>query len=395
MEKIFPFTIQRLKALPTPPKGKRFHFYDEKVPGFCVIVTHTGNKSYYLYKKVMERAERFFIGKVNTMLLSEAKVEATRLNLEIARGKNPQEAIRARNAEPTLAEFYQEFRIRHLVPYRRPLTIREYDRQFANYLKRWHRRPLSALSRGDIQRLHSGIGNKQGPIIANRVLALLSAILGKAKSWGVITGDNPAQGVERFPERSRERFLNGDELHRFFAALNEESNITARDCLWLCLLTGARRGNVQSMAWKDVDFENSTWRIPQTKSGKTLTLPLTEKAIEILAKRMDEQTHPSWVFPGNGKSGHIVELKTVWARILKRAEISDLRIHDLRRTSGSWQAITGSSLPVIGKSLGHTTSSATQVYSRLTQDPVRESLERAQAAMFSKDGKVAPIKKRG
>ena len=114
--------------------------------------------------------------------------------------------------------------------------------------------------------------------------------------------------------------------------------------------------------------------------------------MEIVAQRYKNKEHPTWVFPGSGQSGHIVELKSVWARLLKRAEIDDLRIHDLRRTIGSWQAMTGASILVIGKSLNQTTSSATEVYSRVTPDPVRESLERAQAAMFEVDEQHVPLR---
>jgi integrase len=60
-----------------------------------------------------------------------------------------------------------------------------------------------------------------------------------------------------------------------------------------------------------------------------------------------------------------------------------LRIHDLRRTLGSWQAALGTSLPIIGKSLGHQSLEATQIYSRLELDPVRQSVERAGAALLA------------
>ena len=57
--------------------------------------------------------------------------------------------------------------------------------------------------------------------------------------------------------------------------------------------------------------------------------------------------------------------------------LHDLRMHDLRRTLGSWQAINGSSLPVIGQSLGHRSTASTEIYARLTLDPVRESVDGA------------------
>ena len=72
-----------------------------------------------------------------------------------------------------------------------------------------------------------------------------------------------------------------------------------------------------------------------------------------------------------------------WREILKRADIEDLRIHDLRRSLGSWQTITGASLQVVGKTLGHSRPETTAIYSRLSDNPVREAMQTATAAMLA------------
>ena len=68
------------------------------------------------------------------------------------------------------------------------------------------------------------------------------------------------------------------------------------------------------------------------------------------------------------------------------SRMQDFRPHDLRRTLGSYQAITGSSLPIIGKSLGHKSQAATQIYARLDLDPVRNSVKKATEAMYAAAG---------
>lgn len=80
------------------------------------------------------------------------------------------------------------------------------------------------------------------------------------------------------------------------------------------------------------------------------------------------------------------------------ARLSDLRRHDLRRTLGSWQAATGASLVVVGKSLGHKNIASTQIYSRLDIDPVRDAMQTATSAIFAAGGllpkaEIIPIKK--
>jgi integrase len=196
-------------------------------------------------------------------------------------------------------------------------------------------------------------------------------------------GENPARRIELFPESSRDRFLLPEELPAFFRALAEEPNPIFQGFFLLSLLTGARRANVQAMRWSDVSFDLRRWRIPETKAGVPVVVPLTPLAFEVLEK-LKEYRRPDcdWVFPGRRlNGGHLVTPNLAWKRLLKRAGLENLRIHDLRRSLGSWQALTGASLQVIGKSLGHLRQETTAIYSRLTLDPVRESVEKATDAI--------------
>jgi integrase len=99
------------------------------------------------------------------------------------------------------------------------------------------------------------------------------------------------------------------------------------------------------------------------------------------------------VFPSpNGRGEHFSDPKRAWQRILARAGIENLRIHDIRRTLGSWQAMTGASIPIIGKSLGHKSSAATQIYARLQTDPVRNSIQIAVDKMLEfRQSRIAPL----
>ena len=156
-----------------------------------------------------------------------------------------------------------------------------------------------------------------------------------------------------------------------------------RDLFLLALLTGARRSNVSAMRWADIDLVTGVWRIAKTKNGTPQTVTLSPEAVTVLASR---KASGVFVFPGSGKTKHIVEPKNAWAKLLKQAGIENLRIHDLRRTLGSWQARTGASLPIIGKSLNHKTHQATAIYARLDLDPVRQSVNTATAAIMEAAG---------
>jgi integrase len=225
--------------------------------------------------------------------------------------------------------------------------------------------------------------------MANRVLELLSSIYNRAVEWGY-RGSNPAHGINPFRETKRDRFIRADELPRLFTALSEDTSEDFKHFVLLSLLTGARRNNVLAMRWEDVDLTAATWRIPRTKNDEPQVVALVPEAVGVLRDRVPkEEGH---VFPAPSKVGHMTPPKKRWRALLKRAEVADLRIHDLRRSLGSWQAITGASLAIIGKSLGHKSADATMIYARLSLDPVRASLATATSAMLEAAGVKKPAK---
>jgi integrase len=278
---------------------------------------------------------------------------------------------RALKAELTFADLFEEYLERHSKPNKK--TWDEDESKYKQYLaKPLGNKKLSAVDRATIAALHSGITKAGRSITANRVKALISSIFGWAISAG-LWHTNPATGIKLNREASRDRFIQGDELPRFFQALADEENETMRDYILLSLLTGARQANVLSMQWADIHLERAEWRLRETKNGTPQTVTLSPEAVEILRNRKPAEA-ARFVFPGSGKHGHLIEPKKGWQRILARAGIADLRIHDLRRTLGSWQAKTGASLAIIGKSLNHKNQNTTAIYARLDLDPVRDSV---------------------
>lgn len=244
---------------------------------------------------------------------------------------------------------------------------------------------------------------------ANMALSLVRAMYNWALEprRALFDGINPASKHDWFPEYDRDRFLRPDELKPFFEALAETESESMRDFILLALLTGARRSNIAAMTWKDINLDRGEWTLSgaETKNGKPQTITLGPEAVAILeirrqaaernrrAARSDKDAlrRLAFVFPSEkSASGHIQNPRRTWEAVLQRAGISNLRIHDLRRTLGSWQARTGASLAIIGKSLNHQSHQATAIYARLDLDPVRQSVERATSAMLEAAGIKQP-----
>lgn len=404
------FTMTEIENLPNPSSG-RATYHDIKQPGLQLRVTANGVKTFSVYKRTKNGApERITLGRYPDMKPEKARVQALQYISSIVSGQNPAEVKRAIKGEMTFADLFSAYIERHA-----KIRKSSWARDIANYnlyLQSLGKKRLSSIKRADVAEIHTHVMKgpkrrwvKEGEIdfttakvvksgaTANRILALVSSVFG----WGINAGlceENPARGIRKNPEKSRSRFLQSDELGRFFNALSEEENEITRDSFLISLLTGARRANVLAMRWDQISFERKEWQIPVTKNGDPQTVTLTDEAIQVLINRRKDnqetglpEKNLEFVFPSISRAGHITEPRKAWERVLNRAGLEDLRIHDLRRTLGSWQAKTGASLVIIGKSLNHKHQSTTQIYARLDLDPVRESVEKATEAML-KAGRI-------
>lgn len=412
------------------PTDTRTTYQDTTTRGLILDVTPNGVKSFRVYRKVNGRPERFTLGRFNPDLPEsrefpqgteplKAVLAQPELNVKMARrladavnaefdaGRNPAEVKRQARGELTLGELFDKYCKEHAEP-QKVRTLRQIKERYQRHLgelpdeppkkhgvKRtkspfgvnWHNRKLSDIQPDEVRRLHLAAGKHLSGSSANQIVDLLRQMYRKAEKWGDFKGTIPTCTVEFFDEKSkqRERFLQPDEMPRFWQALDDEPNQAFKDFVLLAILTGARSSNIVGMARSQINLQNAEWIVPNTasKNGQALRIVLVPEAVEILARRL-EATKGEWVFPAKSKSGHMTIPRKPWDALCKRAGFTEpLWRHDLRRSLGSWQARTGASLVIIGKSLGHNSQAATQIYARLDTDPVRDAVSRATQAMLA------------
>jgi integrase len=327
--------------------------------------------------------------------VDDARKTAEAYNADIAAGRDPRASRRnAKRDEPTFGQLFQEWREKHG---RNLRSFREWERIYTAYLSSWASKRLGAIKKGDVAGLHLRLGDEHGHVQGNRALSLVKMMFSKADGLGW-AGPSPAAGVKKFPETSRDRYLQAEELPRFFQALTEEPNPHLQGFFVLCLATAARRGTIQRMKWSDLDLgcpSGPYWRCPETKAGKPQLISLIPIAVEVLNKLrpLCDGGEYEYVFPAvrRGKNGspYLKDPMPAWRRLCKRAGLEGLTIHDLRRSSGSWAAISGVSLGTIAGFLGHSPNSQmTQIYARLSQDAKRSALTTAMNAMTQLGGEV-------
>lgn len=375
------FTKRTIDNLPLPMQGKSVDYYDEIQRNLFVRVTCAGSRTFYVRRKISGISERIFIGRYPDISVEQARRSAAAIMGQIAMGSNPQESIRAAREEATIGELFTNY----IEQYARGRCLRAKDmeRDFERYVKDWRERKYSSVKKSDVQTRFNDVFREHGPGAANHILILMRAAINWNLRHGFIEGANTWAGLRCYKIQARERFLKPNEMEAFFSAVGRITDDTIRDFIAISLFTGARKSNVLGMRWDQVDFDLAIWRIPLTKNKDSQTVPLTKPAMTILKRRRLALNKKSpWVFPGKDPNLHLVDPKRSWQTLLRKAGISDLRMHDLRRTLASYMAIDNQSLSIIAKALGHKSTVSTQIYSRLTNDPVRQAMEQAQERMF-------------
>jgi integrase len=367
---------------PAPDAGNKV-YYDSPnargrdwTPGFGLRVTAAGARSFILNYRTKGGIERrLTIGAPPAWSLSAARSEAHSLKRQVDSGGDPLGDLKANRDAPTVAHLCTRFVAEHL-PSRRPSTRAGYGGIITRYIiPEIGNRTVVSIGYSDVSKLHRHITGEGGPYIANRAIAVLGKMFSLAIRWGMRT-DNPVKGIERNLESKRTRYLTAEEMSRLSAVLREFEHTGVANVIRLLLLTGARKGEVLSARWADIDLVTGVWVKPAhtTKQKTAHRVPLSEAARRILADIYEMQgADQEWVFPG--RVGHLHRIDNVWAVIRRRAGIPDVRLHDLRHTYASLLASAGQSLPIIGALLGHTNPTTTHRYAHLFDDPLRKATE--------------------
>jgi len=390
--------------------------WDDAIPGFGVRVYPSGKKSFVLSYRHSGRKRIMALGQYGSITLAQAR-DMARHELAKMRLKHTdplEERIKARHGEK-IVDLCKVYLSDYAKLHKK--SWRDDERRINNrILPRWRNRQVSTITKRDVMTLHQSIGSTH-PYEANRMVELLSKMFSLAKDWGFIDQQfaNPASGIKAFHEVKRDRWVTPEELPKLAQAIDEEENTYARYALWLYLLTGVRKSELLRARWEDINWHRKELQIPETKAGRKHYIPLSEPAIAIL-KDIPELKDNPYIFPGLKRNSHMVNIDKPWRRVRARATvklwaehpltsklvanmtvklerepsyeevrqkadftlppgIEDVRLHDLRRTVGSWIAQRGNSLHLIGKILNHSDTATTAVYARFGQDQVRAALE--------------------
>lgn len=389
-----------------PAEGRDYQIFDTEVRGFAVCIYRGGGRAFTLDYRHAGRQRRMTFGRWPEWGVSAARTRAKELRREIDAGGDPLADRGAQREAPRIADLVARYGELHLVHLAKLNAADQRSMMEKFIVPAWGRMLVSEVSAYDVELLLTKIaegrarpskakpknrarklqGAKPTPVRANRVGEVVRKMFAYAVKWGW-REDNPAMGFRRRMETPRERYLSQDEIARLATALDGAEDARAANIIRLCMLTGARVGEVRQARFEDFNLEHLSWTKPATttKQRRVHRVPISDEVATIVRqRRLVVVPGNPWLFPGDTPGQPVQEIRRFWARVQKEVGIPDVHIHDLRHTFASLLVSGGASLEMIGKLLGHSQMQTTQRYAHLMDSPLRAGVDAVASAFKPK-----------
>lgn len=439
MPKSKPVRLTKTVVESAKPRARDYFIWDASLKGFGVRVFPSGTKVYVckwglgrrgkgarsaIGEHGVEWSKDPRTGQARTLTVDLARELAAERRGQARRGLDPGEQLEALRDIPTFRMYAEGTYLPWAMKKKKAGTMVIDGRHAKLLIRRFGAQRLDLITPKDAEQLHIELGDTE--VKANRVIALLSTMVNKARDWHILprTHENPCDVVDLYPEQPRERLLSDEEMARAgdAIAVAEEEGGKSRSqrrrekldrekarkkgvdikepphaspaaiaALRGIIFTGARPGEICELKLPELDLERQliikrTWKTRgRTRVPIVRAIPLSPEAVlvfadQILRRKPNEKSE--YVFPGRlkGKPFGVSGLDGVWERIRLHAALPDVRLSDLgRHNFASEGAELGYTLDTIGKILGHTQERTTKRYAHL-----RTSAAQAAAAAISK-----------
>jgi integrase len=380
-----------------PLDGKDYQIFDSEVRGFAVCIYRSGGRAFTLDYRHAGRQRRMTFGRWPEWSVSAARARAKELRRDIDAGADPLADRGAAREAPRVSDLIERYLELHMPNLAERSAADQRSMMEMFIAPAWGKMLVTDVSAYNVELLLTRIaegrarpskakpnnrarklkGPRPTPVRANRVGEVIRKMFAYAVKWGW-REDNPAMGFRRRIETPRERYLSQKEIVRLGQALDAAEDQRGADIIRLCMLTGARVGEVRQARFDHFNLEHLSWTKPAaiTKQRRVHRVPISDEAAAVVRRRL--QMVPSGsplLFPGDVPGQPVQEIRRFWMRIQKEVGIEDVRIHDLRHTFASLLVSGGASLEMIGKLLGHSQMQTTQRYAHLMDSPLRAGVD--------------------
>lgn len=314
-------------------QGGQVAYWDKTLPGFAAVVGKTAI-TFIVQKDIDGKTIRHTIGRYGHFTVEEAKQLAKDCLYLMSQGINPNNRDKEeRKQHVTLEEVFRSYK--NTRKNLSAVTIKGYQYALDKYLMDWKRHPIASVNKDMVIARHAMLGECHGSHVANGSMRVLRLLINHANAVYELDLKNPVAHLNNikgwFPEKRRMSYIKPHQLPAWWKAVHGLESDTIRDFLILLLFTGLRKGEAERLRWSDVDLNDRTITVTQTKNGDVLTLPLSTHLFQLFQRRHQRYGGGEYVFPSDGQKGHLTEPKKGIYRIITATGIQ-FSCHDLRRT---------------------------------------------------------------
>lgn len=366
-----------LATLKCPEGQRRAEFCDTEVKGLYLLVSDTGNQTFFWRTKVVGKTTHKKIGHPLDISLAAARAEVTRLKAQQSALTHQTSASPEQKTKEdmTLSDLWVEYY--DFAQTTVPRSIKRLEQLWRLRIKpRFAHMRLHEITLREVQSFMMDLRKKEhlSAATADYHAALLRRLGNMAVRWGYLD-TNFTKGIQLYHEfNGVENVLNDAQLQKLLSVLNTDNNRPICLLALLLLSSGMRLNEALSAQWKNVSIENRIWTVPRelSKSKRQRNVVLSDSAIEII-QQIDRKESDIYVFTNQKTKKPFVNVFKPWNRIRIKAGVSFLRLHDLRHMYATYCVNNGRTIFEVSQLLGHADTRTTVRYAHLSSKTLLEA----------------------
>jgi len=375
MNKKFNFTQARIKDLASPEKG-RVDYSDTNINKLVCRVSHTGNKSFLVTKRVGGKLKNVTIGKFPTVTVTEARKKAHVILTELNSGIDPTAEKRKKEVEKTtLSECLEQYLASRSLKIN---TIKDYRYKVNHDLAEWADKPVVKITEAMVTKKQKQL-TQTGKTVANASMRVLRAVMNYAHAVGMIE-NSPVGVLSRtrvwHKNKRRDRIIPSEQLQIWHKAVEALRNQKAKAYFLMLLYMGFRSSEALTLEWSNVNMKDKTITALDTKNHSDHTLPIPIVLFPHIKQLHDLTGGFKWVFAGENPNKAMTVPKKQITAIINETSIG-FSSHDLRRTFATIGEAVGVPLSMIKRMMNHVmTDDMTTSYISTEADTLRDAINK-------------------